>query len=47
MVTPRPDKPDEIVPDGARQKMAGSIWLPAPELCRKLEASWPDCARQH
>ena len=44
MVTPRPDKPDKIVPD---QKMAGSIWLPAPEVCRKLETSWPDCARQH
>ena len=29
------------------QKMAGSIWLPGPEICRKLKGSWPDYARQH
>ena len=35
-------KSSQTEPD---QKMAGSIWLPAPEPCRKLETSWPDCAR--
>ena len=37
-------KSSQTEPD---QKMAGSIWLPAPEVCRKLETSWPDWARQH
>ena len=51
MVTPRPDVPDETMPDEARRsqtkKMAGFIWLPAPEVCRKLQESCPDDARQH
>ena len=29
------------------KKIAGSSWLPGPEVCRKLKVSWPDCARQH
>ena len=37
-------KSSQTEPD---QKMAGSIWLPAPKVCRKLEGSGPDCARQH
>ena len=37
-------KSSQTEPD---QIMAGSIWLPAPEVCRKLEGSDPDCARQH
>ena len=28
------------------EKAAGSVWLPGPEVCRKLEGSWPDCIRQ-
>ena len=28
-------------------KVAGSVWLPGPEVCRKLEGSWPDGAKQH
>ena len=46
LATPRPRQPDKITPDGARQKIAGSIWFPGPEVCRKLEGNWPDCARQ-
>ena len=26
------------------EKAAGSIWLPGPEICRKLEGSWPQTA---
>ena len=29
------------------QNTAGSIWLPGPEVCRKLQGSGPDCARQY
>ena len=25
------------------EKVAGSVWLPGPKVCRKLEGSWPDC----
>ena len=28
------------------EKVAGSVWLPGPKVCRKLEGSWPDCTRQ-
>ena len=28
------------------EKAADSVWLPGPEVCRKLEGSWPDCTRQ-
>ena len=45
--TPRPRQPDKIMPDGARQKIAGSIWFPGPKIGRKIEGSWPDWARQH
>ena len=45
MVTPRPDKPDKIVPDGARPKNGWFYVAPAPKVCRKLEGSGPDCAR--
>ena len=34
-------KSSQTEPD---QKMAGSIWLPAPEVAGELEGSWPDCA---
>ena len=37
-------KSSQTEPD---QKMAGSIWLPGPEVYRKLQGSWPDYARQH
>ena len=29
------------------EKVAGSVWLPGPEVCRKLQESCPDDARQH
>ena len=29
------------------QNLAGSIWLPGREVCRKLQGSGPDCARQY
>ena len=35
------------MPDGARQKIAGSIWFPGPKTWRKIEVSWPDWAIQH
>ena len=47
LATPRPRQPDKIMPDGARQKIAGSIWFPGPKIWRKIEGSWPDWARQH
>ena len=47
LATPKPRQPDEIMPDGARQKFAGSIWFPWPKIGRKIEGSWPDWARQH
>ena len=42
LATPRPRQPDKIMPDGARQKIAGSIWFPGPKIGRKIEGSWPD-----
>ena len=47
LATPRPRQPDKIMPDRARQKIAGSIWFPGPKIWRKIEGSWPDWARQH
>ena len=38
-----PDIQTKFVPD---KKVAGSVWLPGPKVCRKLEGSWPDCTRQ-
>ena len=32
LATPRPRQPDKIMPDGARQKIAGSIWFPGPKI---------------
>ena len=47
LATPRPRQPDKIMPDGARQEIAGSVWFPGPKIGRKIEGSWPDSARQH
>ena len=38
-------KPCQTKPDRARQKKAGSIWLPAPEVCREVVQMMPDSAR--
>ena len=32
LATPRPRKADKIMPDGARQKIVGSIWFPGPKI---------------
>ena len=32
LATPRPRQSDKIMPDGARQKIAGSIWFPGPKI---------------
>ena len=46
LATSSPDsqtKSCQMEPD---EKIAGSVWLPGPKVCRKLEGSWPDCTRQ-
>ena len=42
----KPRQLDKIVPHRAEWKSCCSVWLPGPEVCRKLEGSWPDCTRQ-
>ena len=29
------------------KKVVDSVWLPVLKACRKLEESWPECARQY
>lgn len=42
-----PDCQTKLCQTEPDEKVAGSIWLPGPEVCRKLEGSWLDCASQH
>ena len=43
LATPSQTKSNQKEPD---EKVTGSVWLPGPEVCRKLEGSWLDCTRQ-
>ena len=47
LATPSPDSQTKSCQTEPDEKVAGSVWLPGPKVCRKLEGSWPDCTRQH
>ena len=44
--TQSPDNQTKSCQTEPDEKVAGSVWLPGPKVCRKLEGSWPDCTRQ-
>ena len=46
LATPSPDSQTKSCQTEPDEKVAGSVWLPGPEVWRKLEGSWPDCTRQ-
>ena len=45
-VAPSPDSQKKSCQTEPEEKVAGSVWLPGPEVGRKLKGSWPDCTRQ-
>ena len=46
LATPCPDSLKKSYQTEPAEKVPGSVWLPRPKVCRKLEGSWPDCTRQ-
>ena len=46
LATPSPDSQTKSCQTEPDEKVAGSVWLPGPKVCRKLEGKWPDCTRQ-